>query len=166
MPRTPRTPGRLDDVDRVLVSALRADARTSWAELGRLVGMSAPSVRERVERLEQTGVITGYHAAIAPVALGLGVAALVGVHQSDAVEQEEVAAALAELPEIEECWVVAGDESFFVKVRVADVDALEHTLARLRRIPGVARTRTTVVLSTRWENRVPLPEPPGPDNED
>ena len=62
------------------------------------------------------------------------------------------------MPEIEDCWLVAGEEAFIVKVRVADVDALEHALGHLRRIPGVARTQTTVVLSTRWEGRVHLPE--------
>jgi len=147
----------LDAVDHVLVGALRADARATYAELGSLVGLSAPAVRDRVGRLEQAGVITGFHAAVAPTALGLGVSALVGVHQADGAEQDELAVRLAAVPEIEDCWVVAGDEAFIVKVRGPDVDALEHTLAVLRRIPGVARTRTTVVLSTRWEGRVQMP---------
>ena len=102
----------MDDIDRVLIDALRRDARASWAELGRLVGLSGPSVTERVSRLE----------------------------------------------EIEDCWFVAGDESFLVKVRVPDVAGLERTLSRLRRIRGVARTRTTVVLSTKWEGRTAPPE--------
>jgi len=110
-----------------------------------------------VTRLEQAGVITGYHAAVAPAAIGLGVSALVGLHQADGVEQDDLAARLEAVPEIEDCWFVAGEEAFVVKVRVPDVDSLEHTLAVLRRIPGVARTRTTVVLSTRWEGRVRTP---------
>lgn len=152
-----RTPRPLDDIDHVLVRALRADARATYAELGALVGMSAPAARDRVGRLEQVGVLTGYHAAVAPAAIGLGVSALVGVHQADGVEQDDLAARLEGVPEIEDCWFVAGDEAFVVKVRVPDVDSLEHTLAALRRIPGVARTRTTVVLSTRWEGRVRMP---------
>lgn len=146
----------VDATDRALIAVLRANARATFAELARAVGMSAPAVHERVRRLEASGIVTGYHAAVAPAALGLGVSALVGIHQSDDAEQDDLAARLAEVPEIEDCWFVAGDEAFVVKVRVPDVDALEQTLGRLRRIPGVARTRTTVVLSTRWEGRVQL----------
>jgi Lrp/AsnC family leucine-responsive transcriptional regulator len=103
----------MDDIDRVLIDALRRDARASWAELGRLVG----------------------------------------VHLSDTSDQDAVTVSLQRLEEIEDCWFVAGDESFLVKVRVPDVAGLERTLSRLRRIRGVARTRTTVVLSTKWEGR-------------
>jgi Lrp/AsnC family leucine-responsive transcriptional regulator len=148
----------VDPVDRSLLAALRANARATYAELARVVGLSAPAVHDRVRRLEGAGVVTGYHAAVAPAALGLGVSALVGIYQRDDAEQDDVAERLAGVPEIEDCWFVAGDEAFIVKVRVPDVDALEQTLASLRRIPGVARTRTTVVLSTRWEGRVRVPD--------
>jgi Lrp/AsnC family transcriptional regulator, leucine-responsive regulatory protein len=144
----------VDDIDRTLISALRRNARASWAELGREVGLSGPSVTERVARLERDGVVTGYHAAVDPAALGRSVAALVGVHLSDTSDQDAVAVALARLEEIEDCWFVAGDESFLLKVRVPDVTALEGTLSRLRKIRGISRTRTTVVLSTKWEGRV------------
>jgi Lrp/AsnC family leucine-responsive transcriptional regulator len=144
----------MDTTDRALIEALRANGRASYAELGRAVGLSGPSVTDRVQRLEQSGVITGYHAAVDPAALGLSVAALVGVHLSDTGEEEGVTAAMAELEEVEDCWFVAGDEAFVVKVRVPDVSALERTLSRLRRISGISRTRTTVVLSTKWESRV------------
>ena len=143
----------MDDIDLRLVSALVADARTSYAELARMVGLSGPSVHDRVRRLERDGVIRGYSADVAPAAVGLGVTALVGILQREGAEQEDLAAALAEVAEIEDCWAVAGEEAFVVKVRAADVDALEHTLGILRRTPGVARTRTTVVLSTRFEGR-------------
>jgi Lrp/AsnC family leucine-responsive transcriptional regulator len=144
----------MDDVDRALVTALQQNARATYAELGRLVGLSGPSVTDRVARLEQEGVIGGYRAVVAPAALGRPVAALVGIHLSDTSDQDAVATALAGLPEIEDCWFVAGDESFLVKVRVGDVAELEGTQSRLRRIRGVSRTRTTVVLSTKWEGRV------------
>ena len=143
----------MDAIDQALIEALRADARASYAELGRAVGMSGPSVAERIARLEQAGVITGYHAAVDPAALGLSVAAVVGVHLSDTSDQDAVATALSDLEEVEDCWFVAGDESFLIKVRVAGMPELEATLSRLRRIRGVSRTRTTVVLSTKWENR-------------
>lgn len=144
----------VDQVDRQLIAGLRANARATFADLARDVGLSAPAVHDRVRRMEAAGVITGYHAAVAPAAIGLGVSALVGILQSDGTEQDELAERLSHVPEIEDCWFVAGEEAFVVKVRVPDVDSLEHTLGVLRRIPGVARTRTTVVLSTRWEGRV------------
>jgi Lrp/AsnC family leucine-responsive transcriptional regulator len=158
MAKALRSASQLDATDRSLVATLRAAGRTSVAELARAVGLSAAAVHDRVNRLEAGGVITGYHAAVDPAAVGLGVSALVSIHQSDSAEQEDLARALSDVPEIEDCWVVAGDEAFVVKVRVPDVDALEHTLAVLRRIPGVGRTRTTVVLSTRWEARVRVPD--------
>ena len=143
----------MDDTDRQLLALLLADARASYAELARAVGLSAPSVHDRVRRLERTGAVRGYSAVVDSAALGLGVTALVGILQREGAEQDDLAAALAEIAEIEDCWFVAGEEAFVVKVRVADVDALEHTLGVLRRTPGVARTRTTVVLSTRFEGR-------------
>lgn len=148
----------MDTVDRRLLFALRANGRATFAELGRLVGLSAPAVHDRVHRLEATGAISGYSAAVSPAAIGLGVSALVGILASDGAEQDELAEELRALAEIEDCWFVAGEEAFMVKVRVADVDQLERTLGRLRRTPGVARTRTTVVLSTRWEGRVSEPD--------
>jgi Lrp/AsnC family leucine-responsive transcriptional regulator len=150
----------MDAIDRALIEELRANARASWAELGRAVGLSGPSVTDRVQRLEQSGVITGYRAAVDPSALGLSVAALVGIHLSDTSDQDAVADALSKLEEVEDCWFVAGDESFIVKVRVPDVPSLEQTLSRLRKIRGISRTRTTVVLSTKWENRVVTTLPP------
>jgi Lrp/AsnC family leucine-responsive transcriptional regulator len=147
----------MDDVDRQLVGSLLVDARASWAELGRVVGLSAPSVADRVARLERDGVITGYHAAVSPAQVGLGVSALVGVYQQEGTDAERLVDALRTITEIEDCWFVAGDEELMVRLRVADVDALERALSRLRQVKGVSRTRTTVVLSTRWEGRFPLP---------
>lgn len=148
----------MDSVDRRLVAELRRNGRATFAELARVVGLSSPAVHDRVRRLEADGVITGYHAAVSPAAVGLGVSALVSIYQRERAEQDEVAEALRAVREIEDCWFVAGDEAFIVKVRAADVDALEHVLGVLRRTPGVARTRTTVVLSSRWEGRFAPPE--------
>jgi Lrp/AsnC family leucine-responsive transcriptional regulator len=154
----------VDDKDRQLVGALRANGRLTYAELGRLVGLSGPSATDRVQRLEQAGIITGYHAAVSPEAIGRGVSALIGVYLTDSADQDRVCAAMQALPEAEDCWFVAGEESFIVKVRTADVPALEGCISRLRRLDGVARTRTTVVLSTKWEGKVaPLQPDEQPD---
>jgi Lrp/AsnC family leucine-responsive transcriptional regulator len=157
VPKASRRRQQLDAVDRTILTALQANARIPYADLARQVGLSGPSVADRVKRLEQLGVIIGYHAAVAPAALGLGVVAIVGLEQTDDGDQDEIGACLPDLEEIEDCWFVAGDESFILKVRVADIDALEKTLGRLRKIPGVSRTHTTVVLSTRFEGRAALP---------
>ena len=154
----------LDATDVRLVEALRADGRASYAQLGRLVGLSGPGVQDRLRRLEERGVLTGYGAFVDPVAVGLGVSAVVGIHLSDSADQAVVDRCLEAVAEIEHCWFVAGDESFVVMVRCADVDALEKTIWLIRGIEGVSRTMTNVVLSTRWENRpVPLPTPDAPD---
>jgi Lrp/AsnC family transcriptional regulator, leucine-responsive regulatory protein len=143
----------VDTTDRKLVEALRANGRLSWAELGRTVGMSGPSVQERVRRLEERGVLSGYRAVVNPDQVGLGTTALVGLFQGDDTETDDIVAAVREIPAVEDCWFVAGEAELVVKVRVRDVAALEATVGVLRRVKGVVRTRTTVVLSTRWEGR-------------
>ena len=149
----------MDAIDRQLVEALRANGRSSWAELGREVGLSGPSVQERVRRLEERGILLGYRAVIAPDQVGLGTSALVGLFQRDDVETDDIVEGVRAIPAVEDCWFVAGDQELVVKVRVADVTQLEAVVANLRRVNGVVRTRTTVVLSTRWEARpAPLPE--------
>jgi len=149
--------GRLsgvDAVDRKLLDALRANARATFAELARAVGLSAPAVHERVGKLEAAGVITGYHATVAPESLGYSMSALIGLFLGDESDADALSRALVGVPEIEDCWFVAGEESYVVKVRVADVGALERMIGTLNAIRGVARTRTTVVLSTKFEGRV------------
>lgn len=144
----------MDDVDRHIIELLRTSGRATYAELARSVGLSAPAVHERVNKLESSGVITGYHAAVDPTAVGLGVTALVGVVEGDYSEDQDLVSVLREMPEVEDCLFVAGDESYLLKVRVADMAELETSLMKITRAKGVTRTRSTVVLSTRWEGRV------------
>ena len=144
----------MDAVDRRLLEALRANARATYAELARAVGLSAPAVHERVAKLEASGVITGYHAAVEPAALGYSVNALVGVFVGDNADTEKIAEHLAALPSVEDCWFVAGEETYVLKVCVPTVAALEHVIRDLNAVPGISRTRTTVVLSTKFEGRV------------
>ncbi|MCE7083376.1 Lrp/AsnC family transcriptional regulator [Streptomyces sp. ST2-7A] len=149
----------MDAVDRQLIQALRENGRATYAELGRLVGLSGPSVTDRINRLEAAGVITGYRATVNSASLGMGVTALIGIQLSDATDHQEIAHRLRDLQEIEDCWFIAGDDSYMLKVRAPDVDGLERIIRRLSGTRGVSRTRTTIVLSTKWENRVgALPE--------
>jgi Lrp/AsnC family leucine-responsive transcriptional regulator len=144
----------VDDVDRRLLAALRLNGRATFAELARTVGLSAPAVHERVSKLETSGVITGYHAAVAPAALGKTMSALVGVFITDQGDTEAIAADLEAIPAVEDCWFVAGEETFVAKVSVPDVTGLEEVIRKLNGVPGIARTRTTVVLSTKFEGRL------------
>jgi Lrp/AsnC family transcriptional regulator, leucine-responsive regulatory protein len=158
----------VDAIDRRLLDLLRANARLSYAELARQVGLSAPAVHERVGKLEAAGTIRGYRADVLPEAIGLGVTAIIGVVQDSGGDTHDVLAALNQLPEIESCYFMAGEESFLVTVRVGTIAALERVIVELNRTPGIARTRTAIALSTKWEARpqpiaTPPPAPsPGP----
>jgi Lrp/AsnC family leucine-responsive transcriptional regulator len=143
----------VDAIDRSLIELLRNNARLSYAELARQVGLSAPAVHERVGRLESSGVIRAYRADVAPETIGLGVTAIIGVVQESGHESDEVIEALREIPEIESCYFMAGEESFLLKVRVGTIGELEQLIVRLNRIRGVSSTRTTIALSAKWEGR-------------
>ena len=143
----------MDDIDRALIDGAPA-GRPGQLGRARPAGRAVRAERHRPgvpagggrrdHRLPRRG---------RPGALGRSVAALVGVHLSDTSDQDAVTVALQRLEEVEDCWFVAGDEASWSRSRVPDVAGLERTLSRLRRIRGVARTRTTVVLSTKWEGR-------------
>jgi Lrp/AsnC family leucine-responsive transcriptional regulator len=145
--------GALDGIDRRLLELLSGNGRLSYAELARQVGLSSPAVHERVDKLEASGIIRSYRAHLDPVLLGLGVTAFIGIVQAAGHEIDEVEIAMAELPEIESCYFLAGSESYLVQVRVATIADLERLIVRLNRIPGVASTRTMIALSTKWEGR-------------
>lgn len=147
----------MDATDRRIVELLSANGRLSYAELARQVGLSGPAVHERVGKLEATGVIRSYRAQVDPEAAGLGVTAFIGIVQAPDSEIDDVVAALSEHPEIESCFFLAGVESFLLQVRVSTIADLEHLIVRLNRIPGVASTRTTIALSTKWEGRPQRP---------
>lgn len=142
------------DVDRLLLAALARDGRASYTELAEKVGLSVSAVHQRVRRLEQRGLITGYRATLDPRLLGLPLTAFVSITPIGA-QTEDPPALLAHLTAIEECHAVAGQESYILKVRVASPDALELLLREIRGCANVS-TRTTVVLSTPFEDRPPL----------
>jgi Lrp/AsnC family transcriptional regulator, leucine-responsive regulatory protein len=143
----------VDVIDRRLVELLRTNARLSYAELARQVGLSAPAVHERVGKLETSGVLRGYHADVDPEAVGLGVTALIGIVQDSSEDIDQLLRTLGGMPEIESCYFMAGEESFLLKARVGTITELEHLIVRLNRTTGVSRTRTAVALSTKWEGR-------------
>lgn len=144
----------MEDTDREIVRLLTRDGRMSYTDLARATGLSTSAVHQRVRRLEQRGVVTGYAASVSPDAIGLPLTAFISVTPLDPSAPDDAPERLADLPEIEACHSVAGEESYILKVRVATPSALEDLLARVRSAANVS-TRTTVVLSTPYENRPP-----------
>ncbi|MQA06360.1 MAG: winged helix-turn-helix transcriptional regulator [Streptosporangiales bacterium] len=144
----------MEDVDRQIVQLLAADGRTSYTELARRTGLSVSAVHQRVRRLEERGVITGYTVVVDWEQIGLPLTAFISVRPIDPAAPDDTAERLAGLPEIEACHSVAGEESYILKVRVESPVALEGLLARIRSAANVT-TRTTVVLSTPYEGRSP-----------
>jgi Lrp/AsnC family transcriptional regulator, leucine-responsive regulatory protein len=145
----------VEETDRRIVQLLARDGRMSFTDLGRATGLSTSAVHQRVRRLEQRGVIRGYVAVVDADAVGLPLTAFVSVSPLDPAAPDDVPQRLADLPEIEACHSVAGDENYILKVRVGTPGDLEALLARIRALAGVT-TRTTIVLSTPFEAR-PLP---------
>jgi Lrp/AsnC family leucine-responsive transcriptional regulator len=145
----------LDDTDRKLLSALQREARTRYVDLGAAVHLSAPAVHERVKKLERQGVIRHYTVDVDPNALGAGICAFVRVNTVH-LPCAELASALRPFPEVEECHSVAGEDSILIKVRTSTPAALEDLLERIKQIPGVERTLTSVALVSFFE-RGPSP---------
>ena len=143
----------MDAIDLSLLELLRGNARLSYAELARQVGLSAPAVHERVGKLESSGVVRAYRADVAPEAVGLGVTALIGIVEDSGADTDDVLTAVRAMPEVESCYFMAGVESYQLTVRVGTIAELEQLIVRINRTPGVASTRTAIALSTKWENR-------------
>ncbi len=149
----------LDDVDHRILDLLQRDARMTNAAIAEQVGLSAPSVYERIKKLEARGVIRGYTAILNAAALGLPITAFVRVTVNSMPDDhiEAGIARLAQEHEVLECHHVAGEDCFILKVKVASPQHLERLLARVRTHLSVARTVTMIVLSTTKEDtRLPL----------
>jgi Lrp/AsnC family transcriptional regulator, leucine-responsive regulatory protein len=144
----------VEEIDRQLVTLLSADGRMSFTELAKRTGLSVSAAHQRVRRLEQSGVIRGYVALSDPDQVGLPLTAFISITPFDASAPDDVPQRLEQVAAIEACHSVAGDENYILKVRVASPSALEDLLQEIRTVAGVS-TRTTIVLSTPYENRPP-----------
>lgn len=144
----------VEEIDRRIVTLLSRNGRMSFTELARQAGLSVSAVHQRVRRLEADGVITGYVAFCDPEIIGLPLTAFVSIKPFDAAAPDDLPERLRHLTAIEACHSVAGDENYILKVRVASPAALEELLQQIRGAANVS-TRTTVVLSTPFENRPP-----------
>ncbi|TDD23014.1 Lrp/AsnC family transcriptional regulator [Nonomuraea diastatica] len=144
----------MEEIDRRIVTLLASDGRMSFTDLARETGLSVSAVHQRVRRLEKRGVVRGYAAIIDHDAVGLPMTAFVSIKPIDPAAPDDAPDRLSHLTAIEACHSVAGDESYILKVRVASPVALEDLLQQIRASANVS-TRTTVVLSTPYEHRIP-----------
>jgi Lrp/AsnC family transcriptional regulator, leucine-responsive regulatory protein len=153
-----------DVLDREILRLLRQDGRMSVASIAKEIGLSGPSVHERIKKLEQRGIIAGYTAILEPHLLNRPHVAFVMVTLSEGNEfavDDPIVARICEEPDVLEFHRIAGEDCYLIKVRTATNKELENLLRRIRKIRGVARTRTTIVLSTELERptiEVPLNE--------
>jgi Lrp/AsnC family transcriptional regulator, leucine-responsive regulatory protein len=145
---------RVEEIDRKILSLLCQDGRMSFTDLARQAGLSVSATHQRVRRLERRGVIKGYAAVIDPADAGLPLTAFISIKPFDPAAPDDAPARLAHLGAIEACHSVAGEENYILKVRVASPVVLEDLLQEIRAAASVS-TRTTIVLSTPYENRPP-----------
>lgn len=141
----------LDDVNRRLLQELQSEGRIGMAELGRRIGMSAPAVAERVQRLERAGVIAGYHAEIDPVKLGFPVAAIVRIRPAPG-QLRRIPEVARETPEVVECYRITGEDCFLIKLYLRAIDELEELLDRFT---PFGLTTTSIIHSAPVARRGP-----------
>lgn len=142
----------LEATDRKILELLARDGRMSFTDLGKATGLSTSAVHQRVKRLEQRSLILGYGATINHDEIGLPLTAFISIRPIDPSQPDDSPERLRDIPEIESCWSVAGEESYILKIRVPTPAGLEDLLARIRAAANVS-TRTTIVLSTPYEGR-------------
>jgi Lrp/AsnC family leucine-responsive transcriptional regulator len=141
----------LDAIAWRILEELQRNARESFAELGRKIGLSTPAVAERVHRLEEAGIITGYHASLNASKLGVPIRVLVRLTiPGGELQITRTVSALKELPEISRCHRITGDESFVIE---ADVVSIRHLEALIDRLSALGATSTSTVLSAPVERR-------------
>jgi len=136
--------GNLDVVDHRLLDVVQSDARLSFREIGRRIGMSTPAVADRIRRLEAAGVIMGYAAQVDRAALGREIGAFIRLTVSDK-DFQRVAGLCRSLDAVVECHHITGEESFVIRVAVGSIPELEDIISRFRKIGSA---QSSVILSS------------------
>jgi DNA-binding Lrp family transcriptional regulator len=152
----------MDDIDARIVAALIKDARASYALVGSQVGLSAPAVKRRVDRLLASGAITGFSARVDPVAMGWTTEAYVELFCGGRTSPDDIADAVRRYPEVVGACTITGEADALVHIRAADVRHFEDVMERIRAEPFVVRTRSVIVLSRlvdRVDALAPMPLP-------
>jgi DNA-binding Lrp family transcriptional regulator len=148
---------QLDVVDQRIVALLVADARSSYAEIGAKVSLSAPAVKRRVDRLRSRGVIKGFTTVVEPSAVGWTTEAFVELFCTGRTTPAQITVATRRHPEVVGAYTVSGEADALVHLRAADIGHLEQVLERLRAEPFVTSTRSMIVLSRLVETPTPVP---------
>ena len=152
---------KLDRIDRLILRNLQEDGRMTNVELARRASISAPPCLRRVRTLEETGVISGYHADIDPGALGFGVMVFAQVGLSSQAERdlEAFEALVATWPEVRECYMLRGETDFLLKIVAEDGDAYNHFLTtHLTTAPNVAKVKSSdVIRRAKYQPGAPIP---------
>ncbi|MCL6457818.1 MAG: Lrp/AsnC family transcriptional regulator [Gorillibacterium sp.] len=139
----------MDALDYKVIQTLMLNGRTTWSELASVLSLSSPAAAERVRRLEEQGVITGYTAIINAESVGCELAALIAVSLEKPEHREAFLAKVMEMTEVQECHHTAGDEDYVLKVRCRGTKDLERMISQeLKMLPGIVKTKTAIILST------------------
>ena len=137
----------INDVDKKILNIIQQDARITNAEIARQVGLAPSAVLERIRKLEERGVIRGYATQIDAAQVDFGLTAFVAVRTNECCSETDKF--LAEIPEVLEVHDVAGEDSYLLKVRAKNTEHLGRILReRLKNVPNIAGTKTTIVLQT------------------
>ncbi|WP_336037986.1 Lrp/AsnC family transcriptional regulator [Halobacterium yunchengense] len=143
----------LDDTDRAILRALQADARKPFSEIAREIDMSSATVHDRVNRMEDAGVIRGYHADVDPKAVGFGTSAIVGLRIEQGREDEALDR-LADIDGVQELHLTTGEWDIILRVYAENTDHLRDLMfEEIADMDGFARSQTMVVLGTEYESR-------------
>lgn len=146
---------RLDPIDQQIIALLQEDARSSYADIGAEVALSAPAVKRRVDRLRSQGVIRGYTALIDPGALGWSTEAFVELFCTGRTSPQQLRAAAKRHPAVVGAYTISGEADALVHLRAVDMAGLEEALEKLRAEPFVTSTRSMIVLSRLVERLAP-----------
>src|ERR1700683_2007837 len=146
-----------DELDRRILHALVQDARASYAEIGSLVGLSAPAVKRRVDRLRAAGAITGFSARLSPGELGWTTEAYVELFCRGKTSPGEIGVAATKHPEVVSACTVTGEADALLLIRASDIRHFEQVVERISAEPFVVRTRSSIVLSRLVERPDALP---------
>ena len=138
---------QLDDLDRDILNVLLKQAKTPYAELAKMFGVSAGTIHVRVEKMRQSGVITGTHIAVDPRKLGFDVCCFIGIILKSARDYPAALQKLEALDEVVEAWYTTGHYSVFIKVMCRSIDALQHVLVnKIQTIDEIQSTETLISL--------------------
>ncbi|MFD6450042.1 Lrp/AsnC family transcriptional regulator [Nocardia sp. NPDC060220] len=143
----PQRRSDVDDIDRRILAELLVHARASFQEIGSVVGLSAPAVKRRVDKMVASGQITGFTAQVNPAALGWKTEAYVEVYYRDNISPAELRRTLEPIPQVVGVWTIAGEADALVHVMATDMAEIEVTVERIRENARVGRTRSSLVMS-------------------